>query len=286
MTSQVQKVGLIEITGVLNRHRDNKMSSFPRLPENSLVTIKYLFLLIRSWLRSCSEIAWTTTVKTKPSRLKVILGVVLKVRVSDKQSGPWRLLASDSLYMDSLQDMCAVYLGLEQSKNLISCSSNHPHSNTVNSVARGCINTLSVDWHVLFMWCRVKFCSRAGLQSKTAKSENWARGARLGKKIQAGLMRVQRSFWVKYPARGLHVKHTPQGKREDSNSVPDKINNAGLIRTNADAGDWPHLWWTKETERDLLLCRCFGINLISWVFLSFPVSAVVSTTNKDLPSGV
>ncbi len=39
------------------------------------------------------------------------------------------------------------------------------------------------------------------------------RGGRLGKETQAGLMRGQMSFWVKYPAWGLHVKHSPQGKR-------------------------------------------------------------------------
>lgn len=37
----------------------------------------------------------------------------------------------------------------------------------------------------------------------------------LGKKGQAGLMRGQKSFWVKYPAWELHVKHTPPGKQWD-----------------------------------------------------------------------
>lgn len=63
------------------------------------------------------------------------------------------------------------------------------------------------------MWSHVEFCSRAGLHSKAAKSEIWAKGAQLEKEIQAGLMRGQRSFWVKYPAWGIHVKHAPQGKR-------------------------------------------------------------------------
>lgn len=56
-------------------------------------------------------------------------------------------------------------------------------------------------------------CSKAGLQSKAAVSEIWASGAWLGKETQTGLMRGQRSLWVKYLAWGLHVKHTPWGNR-------------------------------------------------------------------------
>lgn len=67
-------------------------------------------------------------------------------------------------------------------------------------------------------------------------SDIWATGACLLQETKAGLMRGQGSFWVKYPAWGLHVKHTPQGKKRD-NIVFDKINSAGLIRANTDAGN-------------------------------------------------
>lgn len=61
---------------------------------------------------------------------------------------------------------------------------------------------------------------------------------------KAGLMRGQRSFWVKYLAWGLHVKH----KKRDR-TMSDMINNAGLIRTNTDARDQPYLRSAKGTKR-------------------------------------
>lgn len=83
----------------------------------------------------------------------------------------------------------------------------------MNSETHEYINTRTTDWHVLYILFHVEFCSRAYLQSEAAKSEIWARGAQREKETQPGLMRGQMSFWVKYPAWGLHVKHTPQGKR-------------------------------------------------------------------------
>ena len=65
---------------------------------------------------------------------------------------------------------------------------------------------------------------------------------------KAVLMNGQRSFWFKRPALGLHVKHTPPGHRGD-NTVSDKINSVGLIRTNTDTGETGrHLTKTQGTK--------------------------------------
>lgn len=103
---------------------------------------------------------------------------------------------------------------------------------------------------------------------------------RVGKEGQAGLMRGQKSFWVKYPAWGLHVKHTPPGKQWDS-TVSDKINNAGLIRTNRRRRPAVSSKNKRSKGNLHICCYCFEINLFLRTVLSSAVRAVVVATNKD-----